>query len=204
MKRNPKDMERALRTIASGQAGYFTSAQARSVGYDYPQQHFHRQRGNWEQLGRGIFRFPDFPGSKFEHYVLWQLWSRNRSGRIQAVASHETACVIYDISDLMPAKMHFTVPPTFRKKPPGGLVMHRAVLDPKEITEREGVLVTTPIRTIRDIAESQVGVEHLDAVVRDALHHGLVLRAQLLDARLSPVARERMLTALLKLGEHAA
>ncbi|MBI5711209.1 MAG: hypothetical protein HZC42_13055 [Candidatus Eisenbacteria bacterium] len=104
----------------------------------------------------------------------------------------------------MPAKMHFTVPPTFRKQPPVGLVMHRAVLDPKEITEREGVLVTTPIRTIRDIACSSVSVEHLEGAIRDALEHGLVTRRALLEVGLPHDARERVLTALLALGERVA
>ena len=55
MKRNPKDMERQIRTVAGEQAGYFTAAQAKAIGYEYPQQHFHRTRGNWDQVERGIF-----------------------------------------------------------------------------------------------------------------------------------------------------
>lgn len=198
MKRNPKDMERALRTLAVGQGGYFTAAQALAIGYRYSQQHFHRQRGNWEAVDRGIFRFPDFPGWPHEDLIRWALWSCDRRGTIQAVVSHETALSVYDISDLMPAKVHLTVPPAFRKRSPGGCIMHRAILDAKDVVRRDGYLITTPLKTILDIAESPVAIEHLDAAVRDALNRGLVWRSRLLEAKSSPAARERILTALLK------
>lgn len=201
MKRNPKDMERQLRTLAAEQAGYFTAAQAKAIGYEYPQQHFHRTRGNWDQVERGIFRLPDFPASPHEDLVRWALWSRDRRGNVQAVVSHETALAVYDISDAMPARIHLTVPSSFRKKPPGGCAMHRAALAPEDVVRREGFLITTVLRTLVDIAVSPSRIEHLDPAIRDAVARGLVTRKSLLDEKNTGMAREAIRDALLRLSE---
>jgi predicted transcriptional regulator of viral defense system len=155
-------------------------------------------------VDRGIFRFPDFPGWPHEDLIRWALWSCDRRGTIQAVVSHETALSVYDISDLMPAKVHLTVPPAFRKQPPGGCIMHRAILDPKDVVRREGFLITTPLRTILDVADSPLSPEHLEGAIRDALQRGLVWRGRLIEAELPPLARERLLSAMANLGERVA
>ena len=48
-----------------------------------------------------------------------------------------------------------------------------AALAPEEIEPRPGYLVTTPLRTRLDTAESAVSQEHLDVAVREALGGGL-------------------------------
>ena len=204
MKRNPKDMERALRVLAGEQAGYFTAAQAKAVGYEYPQQHFHRSRGNWGLVERGIFRLPDYPHSTHEDLVRWALWSRDRKGNVQAVASFDTALAVHEISDAMPARIHLTVPPSFRKRPPAGCALHRARLEPKDAERREGFLVTTVLRTLIDISTSSSGIELLEGAIRDALARGLVTRRSLLDEGITGRSREAIRDALLRLSERRA
>lgn len=203
MRKDPRETERALLAIASDQAGYFTASQACSVGYTYRQQHFHRERGNWLLIDHGLFRLRDYPHSRYEDLIRWVLWTRDRASHIQGVVSHETAISVYDLGDLLPAKIHLTVPPRFRKKSPGpGIVMHKAYLDRSEVTRWEGVSITSPLRTVMDLARIPLDPERLSAVVRDALQTGLILRRELLDALSTrPEVKDPLTNVLLQLGQ---
>src|SRR5690606_38785587 len=111
------------------------------------------------------------------------LWSRGRDDRPQAVASHQTALAIYDLSDLLPTKNHLTVPLSFRKAAPKGVVLHRAELTTGDIQEYEGFWVTTPLRTLVDAAsDASVGAEHVERAIAQALARGMVRKASLEQA----------------------
>jgi predicted transcriptional regulator of viral defense system len=173
--------------VAAGQAGYFTAAQARDAGYSYQAQHFHVGRGNWERVDRGIFRFPEFddlPVGPHDDLVRWFLWSRGR-----AVVSHATALTVHDLGVANPARVHLTVPPGFRQANPA-VVLHRAVLEERDVEEHAGFRVTTPVRAIAETAADGADQDVVDAAVADALAQGITLRRQLLDAagRLGPQA----------------
>lgn len=99
-----------LYAIAEGQAGYFTAAQALEVGYSYPAQAYHHKAGHWLRDGWGVYRLAHFPSTPREELVRLRLWNRDRSGANQAVASHETALELYDLSDVMPTDIHLTIP----------------------------------------------------------------------------------------------
>lgn len=196
MKQDSQKNARALYPIAAAQGGYFTAAQARQVGYAYSQQHFHVSRGNWLKIDRGLFRLRDFPPGEREDLIRWSLWSRNQKSVPQAVVSHDTALTVHELSDAMPAQIHLTVPPGFRKNVPPGCVLHKAVLTHEEIEPRTGYQVTTPLRTLLDVADSPLSQEHLNRAVRDALERGLVRRRLLEAAPCSPKSRRRLDQAL--------
>jgi predicted transcriptional regulator of viral defense system len=197
MQRDPRDNARQLYQIAAAQGGYFTSAQARQAGYAYSQQHFHVSRGNWLKVDRGLFRLRDFPPGEREDLIRWSLWSRNRKGVPQAVVSHDTALTVHALSDVMPDRVHLTVPRGFRKKVLPGCVLHKADLAPGGAESRTGYQVTTPLRTLLDVAGGPLSQEHLDKAVRDALERGLVRRRLLETVSCSPVARRRLDQALI-------
>jgi predicted transcriptional regulator of viral defense system len=196
MRRDPQDNARALYEIAAAQGGYFTTAQALQAGYTYSQQHFHRQRGNWLQIERAIFRLRDFPPAEREDLIRWSLWSRDQKGAPQAVVSHDTALTLHELSDVMPARVHLTVPPGFRKKHPPGCVLHKASLTLEEIETRTGYRVTRPLRTLLDVADSPLSQEHLERAVYDALERGLVRRRLLETVVCAPTTRQRLDWAL--------
>ena len=196
MKRDPLENARRLYQVASAQGGHFTAGQALQAGYAYSQQHFHVERGNWLQIDRGLFRLHDYPPGEREDLIRWSLWSRNQRGVPQAVISHETALTVHELSDVMPAQVHLTVPPGFRKKIPPGCVLHKANLASGDVELRDGYQVTTPLRTLLDVALSPLSQEHLNAAVSDALERGLVRRRQLENASYPPEARRRLDRAL--------
>lgn len=201
MRRDPQENAQALYRIAASQGGYFSAAQAREAGYTYRQQHYHRSRGNWLPIDRGVFRLRDFPPSEREDLIRWSLWSRDQKGVPQAVVSHETALTVHDLSDVMPERVHLTVPKGFRKRVPTGCVLHVASLTEEEIELRAGYSVTTPLRTLLDLADSALSQEHLNVAVREALERGLVRRSLLQSALCPPGARARLDRALAYIGE---
>ncbi len=168
-KRDPQDARRRLYEYALSQGGYFTAAQAKAAGYPKQLQYYHARRGNWVREDRGIYRLWEWPSSSHDDLIRWTIWSRRA-----AAVSHETAMAVHEISDLMPAKIHMTVPPGFRKQPPPVIELHRAALSPHEVEQREGFRVTTPLRTLADCARVAVSVEHVARGIQDAFRKGLL------------------------------
>src|SRR5262249_16032123 len=76
----------------------------------------------------------------------------------------------------LPTTTHLTVPPGFRKKAPPGCVLHKDELSPGDVEERSGFQVTTPLRTLFDVARGDLRQEQLAKAVAGALDRGLVRR----------------------------
>lgn len=162
--------------VAESQQGYFTSSDAKRLGYDYPHQHFHVNQGNWIRVDRGIYRLKKFPAAKYEDLMRWWLWSRKK-----AVLSHETAAALYELGDLLPSKIHLTVPSNFRKRPVKNVILYKTALKDSEIEKRDDLPVTSPLRTVLDLARSHLDAERLTDITKDAIQKGLVSRQQLLN-----------------------
>ena len=176
---DPRGTRDALWRLGAGQRGYFTAAQAREAGYSYQAQHFHVQRGNWLRVDRGIFRFreySDLPSEENDHLVRWFLWSRGR-----AVVSHTTALAVHDLGLANPAHIHLSVPPGFRQHDPA-IILHRSVLEDRDIEQHAGFLVTTPIRAIAEAGADGGDQAAIDSAVADLLNRGMATSRQLLQA----------------------
>src|SRR5215204_1734728 len=138
-KQGPREQKaERLFDVADQQAGYFTARQALEAGYDYPLQHYHRERGHWTQVGHGLFRLNRYPEGENEDLVRLSLWSRDREGKPQAVVSHETALRLHGLSDLMPEKAHLSVPRGFRKRSPRGVILRKQDLTEGDVEEWNG------------------------------------------------------------------
>lgn len=181
MARSRKDAARSLAELANQQGGYFTTKQAIQAGYGYRHLDYHETAGNFERVAHGLYRLPTIPPAEHDDLIRLSLWSRNQKDLPQAVVSHESALVLHDLTELLPDHTHITVPPTFRKPAPHGVILHRAVLEPNEIEERAGFRVTTPLRTLLDAAAGGVSQEQLEKAVEEALSRGLVRRAKLVE-----------------------
>lgn len=157
-----QDLRRKLTALASRQSGHFTAAQALDIGYSYQAQKYHTDRGNWSRVDRGLYRLPEWPVGEHDDLVRWSLWSKGR-----AVVSHETALTIYDLGDVNPGRVHLTVPPGFRATAPGA-VLHRGSVPEADIQEHEGFRVTTPVRTLLDVAAGDLELDQLKTAITDA------------------------------------
>ena len=165
---------RRLYDLAGTQGGYFTAAQAIEVGYPYQAQKYHADQGNWERIDRGLFRIPEWPVSEHEDLIRWTQWARGR-----AVMSHDTALSVHDLGDVNPARVYVTVAPPFRRKAPG-VVVHLGDVPDGDAEQREGFRVTTPLRSLLDVAAGELDLDQLARALQEALDRGMLTRRMIL------------------------
>jgi predicted transcriptional regulator of viral defense system len=181
-----KEAAKRLYEIAEVQQGFFTTKQAKAAGFAENTHPYHVQAGNWTREHRGIYRLSSFPRGERPDLMLWSLWSRNRGEAAQGVYSHQTALSLYDLSDVMPAKLHMTVPKNFRRNSeiPRVLDLHFVDLPQSDIGTVHGVPVTKPMRTILDLLEGgEIPPATLRHVLREALRLGLIRRREIAEAK---------------------
>jgi len=177
-----KEAARRLHEIAQSQQGFFTTKQATRSGFAEKTHSYHVNAGNWIREHRGIYRLADFPAPERPDLMLWYLWSQNRQEVSEGTYSHDTALSLHELSDIMPSKLHMTVPREFRRNStiPEILVLHRAHLDTSEVQEMHGIRVTRPLRTIVDLLRSgHVDRSQLKLAVDEAIHRGLIGRREI-------------------------
>jgi predicted transcriptional regulator of viral defense system len=165
-----------LRLLAAAQAGHFTAAQAQGFGFSEQLLWKHAASGKFSRAQRGIYRFAEFaaparPRSEVERadddlVVAW-LWSGGRG-----VISHESALLLHNLSDALPARIHLTLPPEDRSRRrvvPPLYVLHFGRVQTEDLAWMGPIPVTTPARTVRDVAEA-----HGDAgLVAQAIEQGV-------------------------------
>jgi predicted transcriptional regulator of viral defense system len=186
MAKERREAAKRLYEIAEDQQGFFTTKQAKAAGFAENTHPYHVQAGNWIREHRGIYRLSSFPRGERPDLMLWSLWSRNRGESAQGVYSHETALSLYDLSDIMPTKIHMTVPKGFRRNSeiPRVLVLHFADFLQSDVGAVHGVRVTKPMRTILDLLErGDVPLATLRQALREGLRQGLIRRSEIADAR---------------------
>ena len=141
-----RDLRRRLFALAAEQAGYFTAAQARGLGYSYPAQAHHVAAGNWLRIDRGVFRLAEWIPQLHDALARWTLWSRGRG-----VVSHESALAVHAVGEFEAERVHLTVPPKFTMRD-DAVVLHRADLPEVDVVQRTGFRVTTAARALIDVA----------------------------------------------------
>jgi len=186
MRNRHKNAARRLYETAEGQQGFFTTKQAKAAGFAENTHPYHVRSGNWIREHRGIYRLASFPRGGRPDLMLWSLWSRNRREAEQGVYSHQTALSLHDLSDIMPAKLHMTVPRSFRRNSqiPRVLVLHFADLPANDIGVVDGLRVTKPMPTILDLlASGEVPPDILRQALREGLRRGLIRSSDVANAR---------------------
>jgi predicted transcriptional regulator of viral defense system len=157
----------ALYHIAEQQAGYFTARQAAGAGFSWERLADYSKNGRFQRVAHGVYRLAQFPSSRFEDlFVAWL-----KCGPKSAI-SHESALVLYDLSDVLPGEIHVTVPRTASRRRIG-IHLHTNRLSPTNVVKREGLRVTSVPRTIADVAKAGLYDHHIARAIREALERGL-------------------------------
>jgi len=145
----------ALLELASESEGFVTTRSAAEAGITRRALAGMVERGRLERIARGVYRLvhshPD-PLSPYREAVLWA--QSHRGPRV--ALSHETALAVLGLTDANPSKIQLTIPPhaRLRRRSPGRIAIHRAVLDDKDVIQHEGLPVTSVPRTVLDLARS--------------------------------------------------
>ncbi|GGO84908.1 hypothetical protein GCM10011584_03600 [Nocardioides phosphati] len=171
---------------AAEQHGYITTRDARDLDIDPTQLRLMAARGRLERVGRGVYRVPMLPRTEHDELAEAVAWTLGRG-----VISHESALVLYGLSDVSPSRVHLTVPRDNHPRTAGGELyrLHRRDLDPTEITERDDIAVTTVARTIRDCLANGTDPYQLRLAVDEAETQGLLRRTEADDLRTQIDAR---------------
>ena len=167
----------ALYEIAAAQDGYFTTEQAAAAGYSPQLLAHHLAARRVVRVRRGVYRLVHFPAGDHEDLTVVWLWSE-----LTGVFSHQTALALHELSDVLPAQVHITLPEAWRKRRlrvPDGLVLHYRDVAKHEQRWFGPVPATTPLRTLEDCAADHLPPELLRAAAREALERGLVARDEL-------------------------
>lgn len=170
--------EDCLFEIAASQGGYFTAAQARDCGYSWSLLSHHTSNGRFVRARRGLYRFRQYPSSPREEVIA--VWS---AAGPESVVSHESALDLFGLADTIPDSVHLTVPRSKRsRRPPLGVTIHTTTppLGADDVAIRDGMRVTSPGRTILDVAQSGVAPDQVAAAVRQAIDRGMVMPDQVL------------------------
>jgi predicted transcriptional regulator of viral defense system len=156
-----------LYDIAEAQSGYFTAAQATAASVDRRRLAHFASTGRLQRIRRGIYRLTHFPRSRHEDLAIAWLETGPHS-----VISHDSALTLYDLSDIMPASIHVTVPRTASRRR-HGYRLHTNQIGPADITSFEGMAVTTVPRTIVDVALDGLSDEFVEQAACQAVQQGL-------------------------------
>jgi predicted transcriptional regulator of viral defense system len=170
---SPADLRSRLFDVAADQGGYFTAAQARDVGYSYQAQAHHVAAGNWLRIDRGMFRLAQWVPDLHDDLARWSLWARGRG-----VVSHETALGVHEIGEFESPKVHLTVPVGFRQRD-DAVVLHIGRLTDRDVEQHTGFRVTTPLRSLIDVAAEAPDEDQLARAIEEARRRGLVVIREL-------------------------
>jgi predicted transcriptional regulator of viral defense system len=172
-----------LYELAANQAGYFSAAQAHGLGYSSRSLVHHVAAGHFERVSRGFYRLVGVPAERYEDVVA--AWLRLASHG--AVVSHETALALHDLAPSRSHEIHLTLPRAHRPRASqaGSAVrLHTAVtpLRRDEVANRFGVQLTSPARTIADVAESGTDPSVVIEAAARSLGTGLLSPSELREA----------------------
>lgn len=164
---------------ASDQDGFFTTEQAARAGYYHQLLKRYVEFGRVRRVRRGIYRVVHYPPGEHEELAEIWLWSKQAG-----VFSHETALSLHGLSDVLPKRLHLSVPAEWRRrrlKVPRGVVLHPATVRAAERAWFGTVPVTEPGRTLLDCAMAHLSPDLLAQAFQQARSRGLVSPARLAE-----------------------
>ncbi|MCC6540360.1 MAG: type IV toxin-antitoxin system AbiEi family antitoxin domain-containing protein [Bryobacterales bacterium] len=165
-----------LVALAEEHDGLFTAEQARQSGFTDSVIARLTQRGRLERMSRGVYRIPYVPINRLSQYREAVLWARSHRGPADVALSHETALVIYGISDASPGVIHLTVPRAarLRRAPMKSVALHRDELAASDVTVIEGLPVTSVSRTVADLLDAGGRTDLIRQAIAEARREGYI------------------------------
>lgn len=157
-----------LEALALGQGGYFDRRDAHRYGISDSLLSYHTRTGRFERVLPGVYRLRVAPIGPYDELLLAWVWTNYRGA-----ISHESALALYDLGDVLPTRVHVTVPRPFHRTS-APFQVHLAPLPEDEVQTYNGVCVTTPARAIVDAAATGTDPTQIHKAVREALGRGLV------------------------------
>lgn len=152
----------AITTVAKGQYGLFSRAQAIECGASQDMLDTALRSGRLTHEADGVYGLPGWPESWWR-----EVWRAFLATGPDAVVSHETAAAMHGLTHFPKGRIVLTT--RHGDHHWHGLADMRQSTDlkPEHVQQRDGLPVTTPVRTLFDLA-AVTGRERLAIAVEDA------------------------------------
>jgi very-short-patch-repair endonuclease len=152
--------------VAATQYGVFSRAQVVCLGGTKDVIRRRVGAGRWNLVSPHVFRFAGAPGSWRQSLMAACLaWGEG------SAVSHLAGSALWCFEGFDPGPIELTVPRMRRRIAPG--LVHHGALAPADVAMVDRIPVTTPARTLIDIA-SIAPCEDVEVALDDALRRGLV------------------------------
>lgn len=162
--------------LAEEQGGLITAAQARLAGAVRPQLLGLVDRGVLDRVQHGVYQLSGSPVDRWTDVrAAWLAIApeRNAGDRLacddpEGVVSHRSAALLLELGDVAADQIEFTCDSRRRTRNPA-VRIHRGHLSRSDWTVREGLPVTTPVKTVQMLAAAGLDLGHLAGIVRDTI-----------------------------------
>ena len=142
-----KQAHESINLIAADQRGLFSAAQARGVGVSQAQLSRAEKAGRFRRVRRGVYAVAGVPSSPWEVIVGAAL-----AVGPDCVVSHESAACVHGFEFAEFGLPELTLRHGANSCLAGVIVHHSRDLSAQDIVRKRGVLVTSPCRTLVDLA----------------------------------------------------
>src|SRR3954468_8763627 len=160
--RKPEPGSRTVWRLAAKQHGVVTRAQLLAAGLSGPAIHHRVANGRLHRIHRGVYAVGR---PQLDRYGRW-LAAVLACGP-HAALSHRSAAVLWGLIGGEPDPVEISVPLHVHRTRPGLVVHRRSNLGERDLAKREGIAVTTPARTLADLA-GRLSPGQLEAAINEA------------------------------------
>jgi hypothetical protein len=175
--------------LAEGQWGMFTTAQAEARGVPRTDVARLVRRELARRLRHGVHMMPGVPSGPFEDVrAEWlatepaRTAGERREDIEPVIVSDESAALIHGMGDLPPGGVHLTSVRRLQSRQQW-VTIHRRQITDREYEWVDGLPVTTPRRTLEDLADSgRWDQSQLRALANDAIAQGLIPASDLVKS----------------------
>ena len=169
-----------LGDIADAQSGYFTRAQASDQGVDDMRLQRAVANGSIERVNHGVYRITG--AGHDPHQTLRAAWlrlspddsPRERTRRPRLWVSHRSAARLLDLGVVSADVPEFISDRRVQTRADVIVRVRSGGLKRSDWMVHDGFAVTTPARTIADLAAGRMDGGHLGRIASDALERGMV------------------------------
>jgi hypothetical protein len=174
--------------VTEAQQGYVTRAQAHEEGVDDSALQRGVTSGAVERLDHGVYRIS---GAGYDPHqglrVAWlrltpDLSPRERTVRPRLWVSHRSAAALFDLGVAIADVPEFISDRRLQSRSDVKIWVRTGGLDRDSWTVQDGFAVTTPAKTIADLADDHMDGGHLGRIASDAMAKGLVTESEVAAA----------------------
>lgn len=182
-------MDHLIDLVAANQLGLITRQQLVTIGMTQRMIDYRVRNGRLSTIHRGVYRVCGSPAS-FDQLLLAALLAVGAGAKeilgptddglvgVRGAVSHKAAAAVLGLTEMETEVVEITVPHDRRIRLAGVVVHRTRNLDARDVCWRGPLVLTSPARTLVDLADV-LAFPALDRAVSNALRKGLASLADL-------------------------